>query len=287
MEKKNIYQKLQEARCRLNGTHIEKSGKNSYVGFKYYELRDFMPTINAIFLDIGLIGLFDFGEEETAYLVLHDTENPESKIVFKCHKSEAGLRQGTPIQNTGALQNYIRRYLWVQCLEIAQDDEIDSLGLDSLVSKQDMAKKQTKPEQIKPPSLQELKDRLTGAKDLVTLSAYWANIPAKYKVQELINHKDLKKVELTPITDRIVNAKSMEEVREIFDGLSESQKEEHKELGINKVKLIGHPAITDEITLDEIKKKFDAQVVEESDDSDYEDVVAQGLDDLLISRIPK
>jgi hypothetical protein len=40
--------------------------------------------------------------------------------------SEAALKGCHPVQNLGAVQTYIRRYLWVAALEIVEHDAVDS-----------------------------------------------------------------------------------------------------------------------------------------------------------------
>ena len=46
-----VYKKLQAARHELSKANLKKSGLNSFGGWKYYELGDFIPTIN----DAGLL----------------------------------------------------------------------------------------------------------------------------------------------------------------------------------------------------------------------------------------
>ena len=40
--------------------------------------------------------------------------------------SEANLKGCHPVQNLGAVETYIRRYLWVAALEIVEHDAVDS-----------------------------------------------------------------------------------------------------------------------------------------------------------------
>jgi len=44
-----VYKKLQKARVLLNASSIKKSGKNKFAGYDYFELGDFLPTVNEIF----------------------------------------------------------------------------------------------------------------------------------------------------------------------------------------------------------------------------------------------
>ena len=43
----SVYKKLQEARVMLHNTKLEKSGKNKFAGFNYFELADlFFPDFS-------------------------------------------------------------------------------------------------------------------------------------------------------------------------------------------------------------------------------------------------
>jgi hypothetical protein len=53
-------------------------------------------------------------------------ENPEEVITISSPMSSAALKGCHEVQNLGAVQTYLRRYLWVAALEIVEHDAIDS-----------------------------------------------------------------------------------------------------------------------------------------------------------------
>ena len=59
----SVYKKLQQARLKLQSTALKKSGKNKFAGFEYFELGDFLPTIQTIFNEVGLCGTVSFGTD--------------------------------------------------------------------------------------------------------------------------------------------------------------------------------------------------------------------------------
>lgn len=118
----NIYQKLQEARIRLQNTELKKSGHNKFAGYKYFELADFLPAVQNIFADLGLCGVVSF-EPELATLTIYDETNA---IVITSPMAEAQLKGCHPIQNLGAVETYQRRYLWVTAMEIVEHDILDA-----------------------------------------------------------------------------------------------------------------------------------------------------------------
>jgi len=120
----SVYKKLMEARIALQNTKLTKSGHNKFAGYKYFELSDFLPPIQTIFANVGLCGVVSFGID-IATLTIHDLESG-SELVITSPMSSAALKGCHDVQNLGAVQTYIRRYLWVTAMEIVEHDAIDS-----------------------------------------------------------------------------------------------------------------------------------------------------------------
>jgi hypothetical protein len=120
----SVYKKLQQARIKLQGTKLSKSGKNKFAGYEYFELSDFLPTIQTICNDIGLCGVVSFNHE-MAYLQINDVEDGTS-IMFTSPMSSAALKGCHDVQNLGAVQTYLRRYLWTNAFEIVEHDALDA-----------------------------------------------------------------------------------------------------------------------------------------------------------------
>ena len=121
----NVYQKLNAARNKFHNTEIKKSGHNKFAGYKYFELGDFIVPALSIFDEVGLTSIISFGKESADMRIIN-TDKPEEMIVIESPMSEANLKGCHPVQNLGAVQTYIRRYLWVAALEIVEHDALDS-----------------------------------------------------------------------------------------------------------------------------------------------------------------
>jgi hypothetical protein len=121
----SVYKKLQEARILLQNTKLNKSGKNKFAGFNYFELSDFIPQVTEIFNKVGLCGVVSF-TNDTAYLTVHETEG-DGFISFTSPLVMAENAKGQAIQSLGATHTYFRRYLWLMCMEITENDLIDSI----------------------------------------------------------------------------------------------------------------------------------------------------------------
>ena len=120
----NVYRKLQLARVLLQNTKLNKSGRNKFAGYDNFELGDFIPAIQAIFEDVGLCGVISY-TNEVATLTIHNTEGND-KVEFTSPMSRAELKGCHDVQNLGAVQTYLRRYLWTTALEIVEHDALDA-----------------------------------------------------------------------------------------------------------------------------------------------------------------
>jgi hypothetical protein len=121
----NVYQKLNEARTKFHKKALKKSGHNKFAGYNYFELGDFVIPAIEIFNEVGLTSIIRFGKEIAEFIVVN-TEKPDEIIVFTSPMSEANLKGCHPVQNLGAVQTYITRYLWVSVLHIVEHDALDA-----------------------------------------------------------------------------------------------------------------------------------------------------------------
>lgn len=135
---KNIYQKLQQARVELQEKKLQKTGLNKFAGFKYYELSDFLPSLNKICLDVGLATCFNL-QEDTAVLTVIDANSDTDKkeLIFSTPLPEKYEQKGsTPIQQLGGLHTYLKRYLYMNAFEIVEDDSIDNQNPNEICKKE-------------------------------------------------------------------------------------------------------------------------------------------------------
>ena len=121
----NIYSKMQKARCEFQEKPLKKSGHNQFAGYRYFELGDFLPTINSLLEKYNLCSNISF-DNEMATLTIVNAENTDEKLVFTSPMSNASLKGCHDVQNLGAVQTYLRRYLWVNAFEIVESDGLDA-----------------------------------------------------------------------------------------------------------------------------------------------------------------
>ena len=121
----NVYTKLNHARERFHSRQLKKSGHNKFANYYYFELGDFVIPALEIFKDVGLTSVISF-DSEYATMSIVNTDKPEESITISSPMSTAALKGCHEVQNLGAVQTYLRRYLWVAALEIVEHDALDA-----------------------------------------------------------------------------------------------------------------------------------------------------------------
>lgn len=157
MENNNLYAKLNVIRLELS-KDLQKSGKNTYSKYDYFQLKDFMPkaielcnregiftkfwvdkeklplpsrktTQNVVNENGEVTGTVIVEEEnfqyvEYAYLEVIDVAS-EEKELFKKETRECQVQAAQPIQNLGSKSTYMKRYMYIDVFEINENDAIE------------------------------------------------------------------------------------------------------------------------------------------------------------------
>lgn len=144
----SIYSKLAEARVTLQSEDLKKSGENTHTKFKYFELKDFLPEINVINKNLGIISLFNITEKIAVLKIVDEKEGTE--IVFTSPIAEAKLNgKPSPIQELGSQHTYMRRYMYTLAYEIVVADEVDKeLGKPEVPKTEEELKKEAEATEI-------------------------------------------------------------------------------------------------------------------------------------------
>lgn len=120
MEK--IYGKLIKARAMFVTKNIKPTGKNQG-RFNYFELEDILPPITQICNEVGLLPVMNYYQDR-AVLTIYDTES-EGTITLESPMSTAKLSGCHEVQNLGAVQTYLKRYLYMHAFDVAEADVLD------------------------------------------------------------------------------------------------------------------------------------------------------------------
>lgn len=128
-KKKNIYQRLMQARIDFAKKNIQPSGYNAHLNFDYLELKDIIPVANKVMQDNNIMLVTKFiGGECFGYVM--DLLGDESPIEFSIphfHCTDPNrLKVNSEIQLLGMEVTYLRRYMYQLVLDIIIQDEIDA-----------------------------------------------------------------------------------------------------------------------------------------------------------------
>ena len=178
----NLYAKLNVVRVELSKS-LEKSGKNNYSKYDYFQLKDFMPKAIELCNEQGLFTKFWIDKEkvelpskkvtqylngenqgeivteennfqyvEYAYVLVVDVESGAEEL-FKKETREVTLQASQPIQNLGGKNTYMKRYMYMDVFEINENDSVEGeTGAPVNVE----TKVETKPKSRKKPAVQEV-----------------------------------------------------------------------------------------------------------------------------------
>ena len=103
----NVHKKLMIARLKLQQLPLKKSGHNKFAGYQYFELGDFLPSVQDLFGEVGLCGTVSFGTD-IAKLTITNIDDPTQSIEFTSPMSSAALKGCHEVQNLGAVQTYLQ-----------------------------------------------------------------------------------------------------------------------------------------------------------------------------------
>lgn len=157
MEKNSLYEKLNRIRLELS-KDLQKSGKNTYSKYDYFQLKDFMPRVIELCNKEGLFTKFWVGKEkkemptkktiqcqfdengvkigetvseeenyqyiEYAFVNVVDLKSGEEEL-FKKETRECQVQGAQPIQNLGSKSTYMKRYMYMDVFEIVENDTIE------------------------------------------------------------------------------------------------------------------------------------------------------------------
>lgn len=131
----NIYMQLAKARLEVQKKCTKKSGYNKFADFYYFELKDFLSIATEELHKVGLIALFNIttnkqrlSEEISQYqeMAILTITDGEKFIDFTTPTVNANVKGANDIQNLGSKHTYLKRYLYMNALELSEADEVDA-----------------------------------------------------------------------------------------------------------------------------------------------------------------
>ena len=145
MEEKKLNESIITIRVELQKAKLQKSGKNKFAGFEYFELADFLPKLNELMLQEKINDVFSIEDNKAKLILIKGEEKQSYEIPFtqfatpinkkysKDLDEYIDVKSMQDIQYLGALNTYYKRYLYINAFGITDGDIIDGLPTDEEV----------------------------------------------------------------------------------------------------------------------------------------------------------
>ena len=134
-EKKNLKQKLQEARMLLKEMKLKPSGYNDFTKSSYFSLGDILPSITNVCDKVGICPVFSYLADSTI-LTIYDNASDEKievtspTIETEVKISKAGKEISSKMQALAGNQTSQRRMLLISTFDIVSEDDDEIKGID-------------------------------------------------------------------------------------------------------------------------------------------------------------
>lgn len=153
IESMNVYKKLQHVRVEMNRREIKKTGWNGHAKYHYYLIEDFLPTAQSLMLEYGLM-VHESKLKGKDIATVVNMDKPDETIVFQIRTDVEGVRAiangQQEVQKLGSALTYIKRYLWINILQLTEGDAVE--GADENGKKSDGVTKPKNTSKPKTPS---------------------------------------------------------------------------------------------------------------------------------------
>ena len=134
----NLNESIIKIKVALQNIKLKQSGKNTFAGFTYYELGDFLPNLNKLMLENGVNDQVTISKKY-AKLILHKGQESQIYkmpfILFDTPKNKNGTDSMQSIQYLGAENTYYKRYLYLNAFGITDGEVIDAMNINDLDTK--------------------------------------------------------------------------------------------------------------------------------------------------------
>ncbi len=122
----NLYTRLANVRSKFLDARIQKTGKNGQLKSMYFQLDDIVPVAMPLFHEENLLPVMNFTNSECSLTIIDMLDDTKTLTFVAPVREWNGNAAVTPIQATGAMITYMRRYLYQIALDIVEVDEMES-----------------------------------------------------------------------------------------------------------------------------------------------------------------
>lgn len=125
--KKNVFQKLLEARKIISETPIKKEGRNSYSKYDYFTPTQVAQLVSNACQEVGLVTLYQLTNGEnghTGTLTIVNTDHPDDFTEVRMSTATPEITATNIAQQMGGMATFNERYLKMSAFEIV-DNNLD------------------------------------------------------------------------------------------------------------------------------------------------------------------
>jgi len=134
----SLNESIIKIRVDLQNRKLRKSGKNKFAGFEYFELGDFLPTLNELMLGEKINDVFMVSVDYAELHIVKGDERQMYTIPYTQFHTPTN-KQGTPsmqdVQYLGALLTYYKRYLYMNAFGITDGEVVDAMEMPTQTAK--------------------------------------------------------------------------------------------------------------------------------------------------------
>ena len=157
-----LNEKIIKIKNKFYETATKKSSKNSFQGFEYFELKDFLPDLVKLMAEEEVNDIFTIKDEYATLKLIHKNETNEYTIpfvMFDVPLNKQGKDSMQKIQYLGALSTYYKRYLYMNAFSITENDKIDAMNNDELNTAPESSKNKTEKKSQKKYTEKEIREK--------------------------------------------------------------------------------------------------------------------------------
>lgn len=123
-EGSNIHKKIQRGKRMFLDANLKPTGWNSFQKYKYFEMKDILPTLLDVCEELNMSTRFVF-TSTSANLVIRD-EDEESEVWYSQQIPVVNVPDARKaMQEIKSIQTYAMRCLYIQAFEIVEADSIE------------------------------------------------------------------------------------------------------------------------------------------------------------------
>lgn len=147
----SLEEKIMMIKHEIKGLITTKSGKNTHSNFTYFQLEDFLPIAINLFVKYNIYNCSYIDTEletieqvtitdeegktvttktekpvEYVYIYLKNLDKEDEDDLYRIKTAEATIYGASPIQNLGGKLTYMKRYAYMNLLDLVDPDTIDA-----------------------------------------------------------------------------------------------------------------------------------------------------------------